>query len=81
MNVAGESGKKLVLRILAVQGPGPLVGPNVPIFRFLSTQVRQSPVTLSYTPNTHPFDLQAMLGGGDPQGAQKKVLNWQRGLP
>lgn len=65
------SGKKS--RILAAQGPGPLVGQNGPVFPSVPSQARDSPVTWRYTPNTHPFDLQAMLGGGDPQDAQQKV--------
>lgn len=35
------------------------------IFPYLPAKARDSPVTLTYTPNVCPFDLQAMLGG-DP---------------
>ena len=66
------SGKKLVVRILTIQSPGPLVGHSFSTFPSLSGQTRESPVTLSYPHNTHPFDLQAMPGGGAPQIAQKK---------
>lgn len=66
------SGKKLVVRILAVQRPGPPVGHSFSTVPALPSQIRERPVTLSYTHNTHPFYLQAMLGGGDPKMPRRR---------
>ena len=50
------------------------------IFPYLPAKARDSPVTLTYTPNVCPFDLQAMLGG-DPQNALQKGQKEHSGLP
>lgn len=47
---------------------------HFPIFPSLPSKAGENPVTASYIPNTHPFDLQAMLRS-DLQEAQQKVLN------
>lgn len=61
-------------------GARPSGGPKWSYFRSLPTQAWQSPVTLSYTANTHPFDLQAVLGGRDPQDAPAEGAELTKGL-
>lgn len=71
MNVAGFREE---IKDPGCPGPRPSGGSEWPcFFPSVPSQARDSPVTWRYTPNTHPFDLQALLGGGDPQDAQQKV--------